>query len=119
MLALGLFWLGWAASAVGLFIAPALTVLGLVGTAVAFPAGLVFYATLYAVREPAAELPGQRRLSTLGFRRTRVGLLDLLRPRRIRHTLRNTGWPVAFVGYGLLALLVVDLLLFAVMFRTD
>lgn len=113
MVSLAIFWACW-----GMFWVMAETASALAGivVVVGFGAGLSFFLTLYKVWEPESGESPIRMMFVPSFRRSRMRvqrhLFDLLRPSWIRRTLRATDWPPEWVGVGLLALVVADLVLF-------
>ena len=108
-----MFWAGFGLAILGGWLAPAA---GAVLFMIAFAAGLLFYFTLYGVWTQESGIPAWRMMLP-GFSRARmrVGrhIFDLLRPSWIKHTLAQTGWPPRPVGLGLLAMLVMDVVIFA------
>ncbi len=118
VVSVAVFWVAW-----GVFALTAAVFLAV--AVVAFLIGMLFlfrfYLTLYRAWEPES---GETAWSMMfrprfGRRRMRAGLhiFDVLKPRWIRHTLRETGWNVPVVGCGLLALLVADLVLWFTVLR--
>jgi hypothetical protein len=114
---LAIFWGAWGIAVLGALGVAALSAAAVV---VGLVFGFRFYLTLYEVWEPESGVSPWRMMFLPGFSRGRLRaslhLRDLLRPSWIGHTLRVTGWNAKFVGLGLLALLVTDLVLAAFVF---
>jgi hypothetical protein len=109
---LAVFWTAWGMALVGFLVAPAVAVVPfLVGMAF----GLRFYLTLFRVWGPDDNVSVWKAMSGAGRRDGPGGaplhLLEVFRPDWVRQTLRATDWNVRFVGFGLLALLAVDVVL--------
>jgi len=119
VVSLAAFWASWAIG-VGAAGAGAPAVLGLV-VAVGLVFGFRFYLTLYGVWEPGTGESAWRMMFVPSFSRQRQramrsAMLALFKPRWIRHTFRETGWNPKLVGFGLLGLLVLDLIIAVVVF---
>src|SRR5438093_1059349 len=113
VVSIAVFWAAWAVAVASIRDVPVLSAIGgVVGVVFLF----YFYLTLYRVWEPESGVSAWRMMFMSSFsrrqRRTALHLFDLLRPRWIGHTLRETGWNPRVVGGGLLALLVTDLVLY-------
>ena len=112
VVSVAVFWTAW-----GVFVltAAAFPAVAVVAFLIGMPFLFRFYLTLYRVWEPESGESAWSMMFRPRFsrRRMRVGLhiFDVLKPRWIRHTLRETGWNAAVVGCGLCALLVADLVL--------
>jgi hypothetical protein len=86
---------------------------------VAFVSVIRFYFTLYGIEARAMGETGWRLMFVPGIKRSRArwdAMLNLIRPRWIRHTLRETGWNPVLVGLGLLSLLIFDLVVLVTVF---
>jgi hypothetical protein len=105
----------WSAVVIAVLAGPVVPAVGVIAVIIGLLFGARFYLTLYQVWEPESGESAWRMMfvPSLSRRRIRASLhtFDVSRPRWVAHTLRETGWNPKIVGYGLLALLVVDVVL--------
>jgi hypothetical protein len=108
----------WAAIMMAVLVGPVAPALGVAGVAIGLVFGARFYLTLYGVWTPLSGESPWRMMLVPSFSRRRLQaqlhIFDLVRPRWIMHTLRETGWNPTIVGCGLLGMLVVDAVLVVV-----
>jgi hypothetical protein len=110
---LALFWASWgvAVSALGIGVPAAFGV----AIVVALSFGFRFYFVLYGIWEPETGESAWRMMLVPKLSRDHIRgsrhLFDLFRPKWIRQTLRATEWDPRIPGFGLLALLIADLVL--------
>jgi hypothetical protein len=105
----------WAAIMMAVLVGPVAPAVGVAGVAIGLVFGARFYLTLYGVWTPVSGESPWRMMLVPSFSaqrlRAQLHIFDLVRPRWIMHTLRETGWNATILGFGLLGMLVVNLVL--------
>ena len=108
------FWAGWGVAVIGG--TETSGALAGLGALIGLTFGFCFYATLFSIWSPVTGRSGWRAILVPSFDRSvsranRQVMLDLLRPSWIAHTIRETHWNAKLVGFGLLGLLLADVVL--------